>query len=162
MEKIISNRSWFKTYLIIRNIIFSLLMIWVVLQFTAWKDTEGLKIFISVTLSLLLVLLLFDTLQKPSLFEVFRKGKELKINLYQPDVRYLVWFNEERIRSFHLEDNNQLEIFGEYQGLPWKKKIKLVIHGIGDQKFVSNKIDISWARKFELKQLVAIARKAGS
>lgn len=123
------------------------------------EESVGLSLFSSVALSLLLMLMLFDLLQKPGLFEVLRKGEGLQIKLYNPDTRYFFWLDEKRVRSFELEHGDQLQLYGQYEGLPWKKRIHLVIEKPSGQKYISDKLDISWASKLQLKKLIDLTKE---
>ncbi len=159
MQVILSNRRWLRVYLIIRNSILVLTFAWLLITFTLPEFAASLGLFSSVVWSLLLVLILFDMLQKPGLFEVLRAGEGLLIKLYNPDTRYFFWLDEKRVRSINLEQDDQLQVYGQFEGLPWKKRIHLVIEKPSGQKFISDKLDISWASRTQFQKLIGLTKE---
>ena len=109
MEIVISNQRWFSTYLIIRNSVLLLTGIWLVSQLLISDQPLLLQYLSPVAISLLLVLLLFDFIQKPSLFEVIRKKDDLEIRLFHPDTRYFIRLNERFIQTIQLQPTDRLE-----------------------------------------------------
>lgn len=159
MKVILSNRRWLRVYLIIRNSIFLLTLLWLGMKFMLPEQTIELGLLGATVLSFLLMMVLFDMLQKPGLFEVTRVGEGLQIKLYNPDTRYFFWLNEKRVRAFQLEPGDQLQLYGQYEGLPWKKRIHLVIEKPSGQKFISDELDISWASKAQVQRLLSLSQE---
>ena len=159
METVISNRRWFRVYLIIRSSVLLLTGLWFATKLISPGDSFYLQLLNGVAIPFLMVVLLFDAVQQPGLFEVLRNQEQIAIRLFQPDTRYFIWHRESLVRTFDLQPGDEIELFGEYQTLPWNRKIQLVIRKKGGQQFVSNKIDVSWAQQSELKRLLALTKE---
>lgn len=159
METVISNRRWFRVYLIIRSSVLLLAVLWLVAQLAWSSESFYVQLLKGVAIPLLMVVLLFDAVQQPGLFEVLQYQNQIAIRLSQPDTRYFIWHRESSVQTFELQPGDEIELFGEYQALPWNRKVQLVIRQQGGQQFVSNKIDVSWARQTDLKRLLALTKE---
>lgn len=156
MKTIITNRVWFRKYLLFRNIILGLTLATLLAQFAGIEGGALLQLLSATALSLLLVLLLFDYLQRPGLLEIFQNKEGLIIKLYQPDSRLMHWWDEQRIRTFLLDSPAQLQVYGQYERLPWRKKIQLVVQLPDGSQAISERIDVSWASKSQLQRLIQL------
>lgn len=159
METVISNRRWFRVYLIIRSTVLLLAALWLAAQFVGFGEHPYIQLLSAVAISLLLVIVLFDAIQKPGLFEVLRNDPQIVIRLYQPDTRYFFWFRERFVQTFEIQPGDKIELYGEMKALPWKRKVQLMIKQQNGQQYISDKIDVSWARQSELKRLLALTKE---
>ena len=119
MEIVNSNENWFRRYTTIRNII--LLILAVVMTYgTFFESAPSLfkNLASYVGIPLLLTLLAFDYLQKPSLFELRKGDGQLAIDLYVPDARFLFFYNPKKKRTITITEDPQVEVVGAYKSLP--------------------------------------------
>jgi hypothetical protein len=99
---------------------------------------------------LLLTLLVFDYLQKPSLFEL-RKGEgQLAIDLYIPNGRFLFFYNPSKKRTITIAEDTQIKVVGTYKTLPWQRKLQFFIQQPNGELWTSPKLDFSWATKADV------------
>ena len=151
MEIVISNEKWFRRYTSLRNII--LLVLLLVLTYGTFFESAPLvlkSLASYVGTPLLLTLLVFDFLQKPSLFEL-RKGEgQLAIDLYVPDARFLFFYNPKKKKTITIAKDTQIKVIGTYKSLPWQRKLQFFIQPSNGELWTSPKLDFSWATKTDV------------
>jgi hypothetical protein len=151
MEIVNSNENWFRLYTTIRNII--LLILAVVLTYGTFFESAPLAfkhLASYVGIPLLLTMLVFDYLQKPSLFELRKGDGQLAIDLYVPDARHLFFYDPKKKRTITITEDAQVEVVGTYKSLPWQRKLQFLIQQPNGEVLKSPKLDFSWASKADI------------
>ncbi len=151
MEIVNSNEKWFIHYTNLRNII--LLILLLIVGYGTFFESAPLIIkhlASYVGLPVLLTLLVFDYLQKPSLFEL-RKGEgQLAIDLYVPDARFIFFYNPKKKKTITIAKDAQVEVLGTYKSLPWQRKLQFLIQQPNGEVLTSPTLDFSWATKADI------------
>lgn len=160
MEIITSNENWFRRYTSLRNII--LLTLLLVVGYGTFF--EGAPLVIKnlasyVGLPVLLTLLVFDFLQKPSLFELRKGERQLAIDLYVPDARFLFFYNPNKKRTITIAKDTQIKVIGTYKSLPWQRKLQFFIQPSNGELWTSPKLDFSWATKADVALVLETAKQ---
>ena len=102
------------------------------------------KIFQAVSLSLLLVLLIFDYVQKPTFFELFRDKNNLIMKLFIPDTRYYLFFLEKRVKTLTIHEKERIEL--THEDAPLKKsRLGFLIKKQDGTVLETEKLGFSWA-----------------
>ena len=92
----ISNRKWFKTYVLIRQIILFLLLVSCCLCLFLFQDKNSafFKMMMGIGGMLMMVILLFDYRERPAFFELEKQQQGLLLQLFLPDYRYLFFLEK--------------------------------------------------------------------
>lgn len=159
MAKILSNERWFKTYVWIRNIIILGLAITILTRFIIDIPPLWLGTLRGVFFSFFLLVIIFEFLQKPGYLNVWQlKNGDLSIEMYLPDTGLFFYFDRKRIRQFIVKTEDRLELLGVLKQMPWQQKLQIVVSKPNGETFKSEVLDVSWARKKDLKRFYEVAK----
>ncbi|MEM8523818.1 MAG: hypothetical protein AAGG68_04200 [Bacteroidota bacterium] len=155
MKKIVlSNRLWFKRYLFIRNsilIIVSLAVGSLIIKDTSYQKT--LEVFQIVGMSLLFSLMLFEYLQKPSLFEIESENGQLNFHFFAPDTRFLILFNEEKIKTLIAHSIDKVTFWHQEARYDFLDKLTITIKRKSGEVLRTQAINIAWMQREEMEKL---------
>ena len=111
MKTILSNRKWFNEYCIFRtSCVLGTILLFIIYGLN-WQDCQdwwGTESIFSILIAVLVVILLFDFFQKPAFIELTSNGKEIIINQYEPDRRYLYFLKEKATHQFKISSPDKL------------------------------------------------------
>lgn len=146
MERILSNERWFIRLIYFRTAILVILLLAVLLLLISADTKTGTSQLWSVlVVSLLLTIVLWQQLQRPSYLEVFVHRDALLIRLYIPDNRFLFFLQRKHIRTFIVHPQDELRIHGQFGYWPWSRKLQFVVARPDGSQWRSDILDISWA-----------------
>ena len=157
MSKILlSNKTWFANYSRIR--IFLILLAITLLAGKYWEhsffDSAVVTILLAISSSILLTILLFDYLQKPSFLEIVELDESLLLKLYQPNTNYLFYYKESAVRTLSIAKEDRL-VLRIYKGiLPLLDRIDFVLTRKNGETWKTNTINIGWRNSGELEDLI--------
>ena len=152
MEKLLfTNKAWFLRYLMARRLIlgFVFFSIFLVIKPEIISDSLGNIVQIS-SISLLLVLLIFDYIQVPMLFELYQRQGGIKIGLYIPDTRYAIYFYRHKMKYYDVEIRDKISIKIFFYFISIFNRGELEIEKESGQIMNFPKLDLSWATQKEL------------
>ena len=157
----ISNKKWFQNYTRIRTTaIIGLVVLSLCKLFPSFfaEYEQFWNIAFSVFLSLLLTILLFDYIQKPSFLELAKLEKGIKLKLYKPDVRYFFFTNQNAVKS-QLISNGDILTYRIYKKLmPVLNQIEFFIKKKDGSVIKTDKINIGWMSEKQMEELSKIIK----
>lgn len=86
----------------------------------------------SVLGALVLVILLFDYLQKPSFLEITKSNYRVELNIYEPDSRYLFYLKESGIKTLTVADTKSIRCIQKVSKLPFLNQVYFEINEAND------------------------------
>lgn len=157
MKYVINNKLWFNNYLQFRRsillIIFFAILCFIKPDLVPEDFAQWVQI---IAISLLLTLLIFDYLQKPSFFELQQIENGLRIGLYIPDTRYFIYFSAYKIRYFDINSQERvlLKIISNHSSFLREGMIEVVNKNGGIILF--QPINLTWANQEQLTLILKI------
>lgn len=153
MKTILSNRIWFKNYCTFRTSSMLGVLILVLIYGLNWRNLQewwGMEILLSTGIAVLFVILLFDFLQEPAFIELTSNGKEIQVNQYVPDSRYVYYLKEKAVHQFKIAPPDKLTFSIQKGGIYLLDKIVFQT-----KKAKSLPINCAWITAEQLKFLEA-------
>lgn len=156
---ILSNRKWFKTYIIARQT----LLFFIILGFFLTFVDMGFwgRFYNAITFPLLLVLLLFEYVENPALFEIEKHdGNSLVFKLFAPNKGILYIFSEKKVKNLEISSKDKISVQISQNELPFLtiKKCFFLINKGTNSSIRTAKIGLGWADEStisEIKKIVA-------
>jgi hypothetical protein len=152
----ISNLEWFKQYIFYRKCLLISCVIWLIfIVITNYYVNNPIleKLLYVYPISIVVTVMKFDWTQKPSYISIYNSENGFKIELFIPDTRYHVSFNEKYIRKyqFSLEESPKFIIKKGY--LQLLDKISVQIKLSGQEIVVTPFLSFSWGTKVDINNL---------
>ncbi len=161
MEKIIiTNATWFRNYLIVRRIVLVIVGFAILLMIQPELVSDGIRNIVQVaSISFLVALLIFEFVQRPTLFELRRKGEKLRMGLYFPDSRYFINFCKSKIKYFDIHKNDAALFKANFCALNLLHSAEVVIAKRKKGIIRFKNINLSWASKAQINKIKQIIKK---
>ncbi|MEM9888696.1 MAG: hypothetical protein AAF849_22560 [Bacteroidota bacterium] len=152
---IISNRQWFKNYLGIRRLIWSLALLYILfllLKNETWSETVmGWTSLLF--LPLFITLFLFEYYQKPAFFEVSQEANRMTFHLFIPNTKFFIRFKESYIKSLSAEVQDRILLERKKGWINILDQLQIYIQKPNAAVFKLASINLIWANRAQLKAL---------
>ena len=157
--KMISNLEWFKQYIFYRKCLLISCVIWLIfIVITNYYVINPIleKLMYIYPISIVLTVIMFDWTQKPSYISIYNSETSetgIEIELFIPDTRYHVSFNEKCVRKyqFSLEESPRFIIKKGYLQILDKISVQIKL---SDQEIVVTPfLSFSWGTKVDINNL---------
>ncbi|MFZ1750966.1 MAG: hypothetical protein WAU01_12270 [Saprospiraceae bacterium] len=155
----VSNLIWFQQYVTYRKYLLISVIIWVfsVAGVNYFYPNPILEIMLYIyPISVILVIVLFDWTQKPGLISVTKEEHELLIELYIPDTRYHIKFDEKKIRKYHCGEANPAKFLIKSHFIKILDKISIQVRSSKGEYVMTPFMSFSWATKVDMENLKRI------
>jgi hypothetical protein len=157
----LSNKKWFQNYARIRTAVIIGLVLLSLCQLSpsliaAYEPFWNIAF--SVLLSLLLTILLFDYLQKPSFLELAKQEDEIELKLYRPDARYFFFTNPKVVKSQIISSGEVLTYRIYKKIIPALNQIEFFIKKKDGNVIKTDKINIGCMSKEQMEELGSIVK----
>ncbi len=152
----LSNRKWFLFYSRLRIIIIGafILVPFSKLFRSVYSEYEAIwNVLLIILGALLITLLLFDYLQKPSFLELEKVEKGIVFKLYKPDTRNFFYLKESAIRFQLIADGDLLTYRIYKKPIPVFNQIEFFIKKKNDPTIKTDKINIGWMSEEQMIEL---------
>ena len=157
----VSNKNWFQNYARIRTVVIIGLVLLSLCQLSPSLIAlyePFWNIAFSILLSLLLTILLFDFLQKPSFLELAKQEDGIELRLYKPDARYFFFMNPKAVKS-QIISNGDILTYRIYKKIvPVLNQIEFFIKKKDGNVIKTDKINIGWMSKEQMEELGRIIK----
>jgi hypothetical protein len=155
---ILSNRKWFKTYLIAKKIIVGAALLGF---FWSFLDLGGFwgRFYNAITFPVLLILFLFEFVETPVLFEIEELEENmLNFKLFIPTSSYSYRLNEKKITKLEIGSKEKLSVQLIESKIPFlaRKKCFFIIEKEDKTLIKTANIGLGWAGEKTLEKLTSI------
>lgn len=150
---IISNKTLFSTYAIIRTIVIVALIVLLTTSYILYKDAFAFELLTGLFLSLMLTILILDSVQKPSFLELAIENANVVIKQYQPDNRYLFFFRSSSVNTTELHAGDRLGCEFIRSNISLLNQIEFQIIKQDKGVFKTPKINAAWINDAKLAQV---------
>jgi len=151
---IVTNKNWFIRYSILRiSAIAFAMVVFTIPPFLKIDKTILINTLDIFTISILLTILIFDFIQKPSYLELIKSESGYILRQFHPDSRYLFFFQERKVDSVYVK-NEDVVSCKVFKGLvPLLNQIEFQVTKPDTTKVKSKKINIAWMNHIQLNRL---------